>query len=207
MMIPRKPTESIITGKDLLLLIEQENKEVFTDFYSYNFRKLILVADRYVKDISVAEEIVQDIFMKIWEEKELLEEIQSIKAYLYRSVVNSSINYINRQKNLERHHLHIAEQLTDEDIDADDLKNELIVLLYKEIEHLPEKCQIVFKMSRIEGFKYRDIATKLNVSERTVENHMGNALRILRSRVLKQTEQAPAAHKPKYLYMFTIFLY
>lgn len=206
-MSPKNSIESIITGQDLLLLIEQGDKDIFTDFYSSNFRKLILVSDRYVRDIAAAEEIVQDIFLKIWEDKAVLETIKSIKAYLYRSVVNSSINYINRQKSLERHHLHIAEQLSDELIDSEDERNELIVLLYQEIEFLPEKCQLVFKLSRLEGLKYRDIAAKLDLSEKTVENHMGNALRILRSRVLKRIEDKSSSQKTTYLYMLSAFLY
>ncbi len=206
-MSPKKSIESIVTGNDLLLLIQRGDKDVFTDFYSSNFRKLILVADRYLKDIAAAEEVVQDIFLKIWEDKASLESIKSIKSYLYRSVVNSSINYLNRQKNLERHHLQIAEQLSEELIDAEDARNELIVLLYQEIEFLPEKCQLVFKLSRLEGMKYRDIANQLNLSEKTVENHMGNALRILRSRVLKRAEEGSLNHRPTYLYMLSAFLY
>jgi len=206
-MSPKNSIESIITGQDLLLLIEQGDKDIFTDFYSSNFRKLILVSDRYVRDIAAAEEIVQDIFLKIWEDKAVLETIKSIKPYLYRSVVNSSINYINRQKSLERHHLHIAEQLSDELIDSEDERNELIVLLYQEIEFLPEKCQLVFKLSRLEGLKYRDIAAKLDLSEKTVENHMGNALKILRSRVLKRIEDKSSSQKTTYLYMLSAFLY
>ena len=207
MMSPKKSIDSIVTGNDLFLLIQQGDKDIFTDFYSSNFRKLILVADRYLKDTAAAEEVVQDIFLKIWEDRHSLESIKSIKAYLYRRVVNSSINYVNRQKNLERHHLQIAEQLSEEMIDTDDERNELIVLLYQEIEFLPEKCQLVFKLSRLEGLKYRDIAAQLNLSEKTVENHMGNALKILRSRVLKRAEEVSSHQKTTYLYMMTAFLY
>lgn len=207
MMSPKKSIELIVTGTDLLILMEQGDKDIFTDFYSYNFRKLILVSDRYVKDVAAAEEIVQDIFLKIWEDKAALESVKSIKAYLYRSVVNASINYVNRQRNLERHHLQIAEQLSDEQVETDDEKNELIVLLYQEIEFLPDKCQLVFKLSRIEGMKYRDIAAQLGISEKTVENHMGNALKILRARVLKRAEDRSSIHRSTYLYMLGAFLY
>ncbi|MGY0039006.1 sigma factor [Pedobacter sp. NJ-S-72] len=134
-------TDGIITGEDLLNLIEDDDKSAFTVFYSNNFQKLILVSDRYVKNMHVAEEIVQDMFLKIWEDRGLLLYVNSVKAYLYRSVVNASLNYINRQKNIEKHHLKIAEHLTDDDIEIINDQNELIVLLYNEIEQLPEKCQ------------------------------------------------------------------
>ncbi|HEY0177569.1 MAG TPA: RNA polymerase sigma-70 factor [Pedobacter sp.] len=197
----------IITGKDLLDLIEQNNKTAFTDFYSGNFQKLVLASDRYVNDIAVAEETVQDIFVKIWEDKDLLLYVNSIKSYLYKSVVNASINYLNRKKNIEKHHLKIAAGITEEDIDIIDEQNELIVLLYHEIELLPEKCRQVFKLSRLEGLKYKEIALEMNISEKTVENHMSNALRILRSRVLHRIETSNEKNRYKYFSLMSLFLY
>lgn len=200
-------TDGIVTGEDLLNLIEDDDKSAFTVFYSNNFQKLILVSDRYVKNMHVAEEIVQDMFLKIWEDKGLLLYVNSVKAYLYRSVVNASLNYINRQKNIEKHHLKIAEHLTDDDIEIINEQNELIVLLYNEIEQLPEKCQKVFKLSRLEGLKYRDIAVELSISEKTVENHMSNALRLLRLRVIHNIQAEEPKSKAKYFSLLSLFLY
>jgi len=197
----------IITGKDLLELIKEDDKNAFTVFYSNNFQKLILVSDRYVKNIHIAEEIVQDMFLKIWEDKALLLYVNSVSAYLYRSVVNASINYVNRQKNIEKHHLKIAEHLTDDDIEIINEQNELIVLLYNEIELLPEKCQRVFKLSRLEGLKYKDIAIQLSISEKTVENHMSNALRLLRLRVIHHIQTDDIHTKAKYFSLLSMFLY
>lgn len=198
---------SIITGKDLLLLIEGGDTDAFTEFYLDNFKKLILVSEKYVKSIPVAEEIVQNIFLKIWEDKELLLNIDSIKAYLYRSTTNSSINYLNREKSLEKHHLKIADSLSTEKIDDLDEENEMIILLYKEIELLPEKCREVFKLSRLEKMKYREIALKLHISEKTVENHMGHALKVLRFRVLNHANGASQISKTRYLSVLSTFLY
>nr|WP_121269597.1 RNA polymerase sigma-70 factor [Pedobacter schmidteae] len=206
MGLPKK-SASIITGQDLLLLIEQRNTDAFTEFYLENFKKLILVSDKYVKSIPVAEEIVQNIFLKIWEDKQLLAEIESIKSYLYRSTTNASINHLNREKNLEKHHLKIAEKLSNEEIDSLDEQNEMLVLLYKEIELLPDKCREVFKLSRFEGMKYKAIALQLNISEKTVENHMGHALKVLRFRILKHADGAAPLYKAKYLSLLNLFLY
>lgn len=206
MGLPKK-SASIITGQDLLLLIEQRNTDAFTEFYLENFKKLILVSDKYVKSIPVAEEIVQNIFLKIWEDKQLLAEIDSIKSYLYRSTTNASINHLNREKNLEKHHMKIAEKLTNEEIDSLDEQNEMIVLLYKEIELLPDKCREVFKLSRFEGMKYKAIALQLNIAEKTVENHMGHALKVLRFRILKHVDSAAPLYKAKYLSLLNLFLY
>ncbi|WEK19023.1 MAG: RNA polymerase sigma-70 factor [Candidatus Pedobacter colombiensis] len=203
-----RATDAIATGQDLLSLIAGGDKDAFTNFYLDNFRKLILVSDKYVQSIPVAEELVQDIFLRIWEDQEALLEIKSVKAYLYRSVVNSSINYINRQRSIEKHHLQISGNISSEDIDLQDTHNELIVLLYDEIARLPEKCQRVFKMSRLEGMKYRDIANQLGISEKTVENHMGNALKTLRYRILEQAIDAnTGGNRFKYFSLMTMYLY
>lgn len=198
---------SIITGKDLLLLIEERDTNTFTEFYLDNFKKLILVSDKYVRSVPVAEEIVQNIFLKIWENKQLLSEIDSIKAYLYRSTTNASINHINREKNLEKHHMKIAENLSAAEIDNLDEENELIILLYKEIELLPEKCRQVFKLSRLEKMKYKEIALQLDISEKTVENHMGHALKVLRFRILNHAQGGASINKTRYLSILSTFLY
>jgi len=197
----------IVTGQDLLHLIEQNDSGAFTDFYSYHFQKLILVSDKYVNDIYVAEEIVQDVFLKIWENKETLLYVNAIASYLYKSVVNASINYINRQKNIERHHEKIASDTIEEDLEIITAQDELIVLLYNEIELLPEKCQKVFKLSRIAGLKYKQIAVELGISEKTVENHMGNALKLLRARVMLHVERSGEDKKRKYMTLLTVYLF
>ncbi len=203
----RKSISNIDTGQDLLSLIERGDQEAFTSFYSSSFKKLILVSDKYVKSVHVAEEIVQNIFLKIWEDKDLLADVKSIQSYLYRSVVNASINYVNRERNIEKHHHKIAEHLTEEDLDTLNEQNELIVLLYEEIDRLPVKCQQVFKLSRLEGLKYKDIALQLNISEKTVENHMGNALKTLRTQVLMKAQRQSIGKDTKYFSLLTLFLY
>jgi len=172
--------------ESLQLILVKGNKKAFTDFYTQYFKRLLIESDKYVKDIYVAEEIVQDVFLKIWERSDDLTQIQSIKSYLYRSVINASINYVNRQKNLELHHQKIVDEFTEDQADQLDEENELIVLLYDEIEKLPPKCKEIFKMNRFERLKYREIALKLDLSEKTVENHIGNALKLLREAMLKK---------------------
>ncbi|RZL44520.1 MAG: RNA polymerase sigma-70 factor, partial [Pedobacter sp.] len=177
-------TVEIKTGKDLFNLINEGHVKPFTQFYNQFFQKLLLATDKHVKDVHVAEEIVQDVFLKIWENPENLEKIISIKAYLYRSVINAGINHLNRQKNIDEHHQKIAINFTDEDLIELDEENELVVLLHREIEKLPQQCKKVFKLNRFEHLKYKEIALALNISERTVENHIANALKILKKALL-----------------------
>lgn len=193
------------TGKDLFILVHDSEVAAFTTFYTQFFQKLILTSDKYVKDIFVAEEIVQDVFLKIWENPESLIAIKSIKPYLYQSVINASINYVNRQKNLELHHLKIAAASSCDELLNLDEENEVIVLLYQEIDKLPPQCQKVFKMNRFEQLKYREIAQILGLSERTVENHIATALKILRVALLAKETDKKAANRNDFLLSF--FLY
>ncbi|WP_316769241.1 RNA polymerase sigma-70 factor [Pedobacter frigiditerrae] len=193
---------NIKTGTDLYVVINENQISAFTSFYTIFFQKLLLTSDKYVEDIFIAEEIVQDVFLKIWEEPEGLNDIKYINSYLYRSVINASINYLNRQKNIERHHLKIAANYSEESLIELDEENELIVLINNEIEKLPAQCKKVFKLSRFEHLKYKEIALLLNISERTVENHIANALKILRTELLgEETIKNKLQHKK-----FLVFL-
>lgn len=195
----------IKTGADLIALIEKGQTTAFTKFYTSYFQKLLLASDKYVRDIYIAEEIVQDVFLKMWEFPENLAEIKSVRSYLYRSVINASINYINRKKNIELHHLKLVTELSEDYIQDLDEENEIIVLLRIEIEKLPNQCKKVFKLSRFDQLKYKEIALDLNISEKTVENHIGNALKILRNRF--HTDTTLNKRGKGYLMLMNSFLY
>jgi len=195
----------IETGKDLISLIEKGNTTTFTRFYTSYFQKLILASDKYLSDIHTAEEIVQDIFLKIWEFPENMQEVKSVKSYLYRSVINASINFANRQKTLEQHHLKLASEFSDDYLTDLDEENEMIVILRHEIDKLPSQCKKVFKLSRFENLKYKEIANVLDISEKTVENHIGNALKILRARFL--SDESLNKKGKSYLMMMSLYLY
>lgn len=194
----------IETGRDLIALIEKGHTSTFTRFYTSYFQKLLLTSDKYIRDIYVAEELVQDVFLKIWENPTNLYEVISIKSYLYRTVINASINHINRQKNIEQHHLKLASELSEEYLMELDEEHEMIILLRSEIEKLPNQCKKVFKLSRFENLKYKEIALELNLSEKTVENHIGMALKILRNRFL--TDTTLNRQGKSYLTLMSLFL-
>ena len=195
----------IETGRDLISLIEKGHTSTFTRFYTSYFHKLILASNKYISDIHTAEEIVQDIFLKIWEFPENMQEVKSVKSYLYRSVINASINFANRQKTLEQHHLKLASEFFDDYLTDLDEENEMIIILRDEIDKLPAQCKKVFKLSRFENLKYKEIAKALDISEKTVENHIGNALKVLRARFLNDT--ALNKKGKSYLMMMSMYLY
>ncbi|MEJ5994779.1 RNA polymerase sigma-70 factor [Pedobacter sp. Du54] len=176
----------IETGNDLVTIIHEGEITAFTKFYTLFFQRLLLASSKHIKDAFIAEEIVQNVFLKIWEAPENLVEVKSIKSYLYKSVINASINHVNRQKNIAQHHQKIAAEFTEEYLIDLDEENDLIVLLHAEIDKLPPQCQKIFKLNRFERLKYKEIASMLAISERTVENHIALALKVLRKSLLEK---------------------
>jgi RNA polymerase sigma-70 factor (ECF subfamily) len=143
-----------------------------------------------MKDDEQAEEIVQNVFCRIWEKREQLKADGSLKAYLYRSVHNESLNYLKHQKTRTAFQVHFN---NNEDETAGEASEKIMVTeldghIQKALNELPLQCRIIFQLSRFENLKYKQIADQLNLSVKTVENQMGKALKVLR---LKLAEFLP----------------
>ena len=135
---------------------------------------------------SEEEEMVQQVFFKLWERNENLSLTGSVSAYLYRAVHNESLNYIKHQKVRSNHQLHIAYSMKNEvEHPAKEiLSGELEKKIHSALNELPEQCRTIFQMSRFDELKYREIADKLGISVKTVENQMGKALKLLREKLV-----------------------
>ncbi|MDR6945123.1 RNA polymerase sigma-70 factor [Mucilaginibacter pocheonensis] len=166
------------TATDLI----NESEVVFEQLFKKHFRELHAYAFSLLKDWDVAEEIVQALFLKLWEKNEWARIQSSIKSYLYKSVYHDSLNYIRRQKVQLKYQTTTAYSMKNHTDDAaGKLKlGELEQHLEKALSKLPEKCRAIFHLSRFEELKYQEIANQLDISIKTVETHMGKALRILR---------------------------
>ena len=159
-----------------------ENEAIFEQLFKKHFRELHAYGFSLLKDWDVAEEIVQSLFLKLWEKNEWGHIQTSIKSFLYKSVYHDSLNYIRRQKVQLKYQTTTAYSMKDHTDDAaGKLKmGELEQHLQRALAKLPEKCRAIFHLSRFEELKYQEIATQLDISIKTVETHMGKALRILR---------------------------
>lgn len=193
---------TIETGKDLFSVVNGGHISAFTQFYNRYFQRLLLTADKYVKDSYIAEEIVQNVFLKIWENADNMEDVRALKPYLYRSVINASINHVNRRRTIEHHHQQMASDFSEAYLIDLDEENELIVALYQEIEKLPAQCRKVFKLNRFERLKYKEIALSLQISERTVENHIAFALKSLRKAMLEKHDVAGPGKRKLFIQIF-----
>ncbi|MXV50501.1 RNA polymerase sigma-70 factor [Pedobacter sp. HMF7647] len=159
-----------------------ETEKAFEKLFRENFKSLHAYAFSFVKDNESAEEIVQNVFFRIWEKNEELALDSSLKAYLFRSVHNESLNQLKRQK--IRKSIHISYE--SENLSASGVASEKVTV--SELQHslqqallaLPQQCRTIFQLSRFDQLKYRQIAEELGISVKTVENQMGKALKILR---------------------------
>ena len=150
-------------------------KELFTSLYS----PLLLFAKSIVKSKQAAEEIVSDVFIKIWERRRELEKIDNLKVYLYVSTRNTALNHLSRDKHSVTNTLdEFHTELTSIYFDPEQLliTAEMLALIRRSIDQLPPKCKLIFKLVKEDGLKYREVAEILNLSIKTVENQLAIAI-------------------------------
>lgn len=151
-------------------------KELFTGFYPALFQFVAGI----VKSRHSAEDIVSELFMKIWEKRATLEEIQNLRVYCFVAARHLSINQLEKRK---RHHsANIEDFKTDLYHQAPNpeecmISAEMLRLIHEVIEDLPPRCKLTFKLVKEHGFKYREAAEILQVSDKTIENQLSIALK------------------------------
>jgi len=165
------------SGKDHLEKFEQL-------FHAYH-AKLHRYAYTLLKDNEAAGDIVQVVFKKLWEKRDELLMEDAIKGYLYKATHNLCLNSIRDQKVRDQHLQAVAFNTASMHSNARDkvMLNELTVRIQAVTESLPPQCRLVFIKSRIEGKKYAEIASELNISVKTVEVQIGKALKVFRSKL------------------------
>ncbi|HEY1032349.1 MAG TPA: RNA polymerase sigma-70 factor [Flavipsychrobacter sp.] len=164
-----------------IVLVNTDADAVFEQVFKSHFKRLHAYACTIVKDEDAAEEVVQNIFCKLWEKKEQLQSLQSVSAYLYRAVYNESLNYLKHEKVKANYQSFAVKSMSEADENAG--KGRIIELeerVAQAMSELPEQCRTIFHMSRFEDMKYREIADKMGLSIKTVENQMGKALKLMR---------------------------
>ncbi len=171
------------------LVTQLKKGEVFAfdklfDCYS---AKLFKMANSYLNEKADAEEIVQDVFIKIWQKRTDINPDLSFKTYLFKIAFNAILKAFRKKATDEKHKRLFAQEFLFHSTEKRDEAAYLQTLRYVDrlIDNLPPKQKEVFILSRKEGFKYREIALKLDVSENTVRNHMASAMRYIRSQVGK----------------------
>ena len=159
-----------------------ENKKAFKATFLSFYTPLCNYANNTLNNIAGAEDIVQDVFLHLWEFNDAIELPDAIDKFLFKSVKNKTLEYIRSRNTYEKHKLESMEfklkSDTIEDITETYLKLER---LNNSLRHLPPKCKNVFVLQKFKGLTYAEIAEVENISVKTVENHMLKALKILRT--------------------------
>jgi RNA polymerase sigma-70 factor (ECF subfamily) len=167
-----KKIKNIINGD--LKSFEVIFKQYYAPLVRYGFTIL--------KNTEESEDVVQQVFVTLWQKIEEIEFTISIKSYLYKMVHNHCLNKLKHEQIKQKHAtevLHIQHSLSYQEHP----KNELLKQIDLALESLPEQCGRIFKMSRYDGMKYQEIANELGLSIKTIENQMGKALKIMREKL------------------------
>ena len=167
-------------------------KKIFNQYY----KPLCSFAKKFVFDLAVAEDIVQDLFVKFWVQRSEIHLKTSLKAYLFQSAKNECLNYLKHQSVKEKYKMHIANASTDRFFNDNLEEEEINQLIYLTIESLPPRCKQVFEMSRFDGKSIEEIALELSVSPNTIKNQLVSALKRIRQ----------ALENNEFLCLTTIFL-
>ena len=158
------------------------DQKAFKDLYCLCFARLFNFAILYVHKKEIAEELVNDIMVKLWNKRQTITEIQHLETYLFVAVRNHSLNYLSTYSNL---HITIEPEGTEAKvINLNDPQQqlewkEISFQLDRTIDQLPEQCRTVFKLIREEGLRYKQVAEILNISPRTVETQLFRAIKKL----------------------------
>jgi len=163
------------TDQDLIQGVKRGDSLAFEEFYKKYFTALCLFANSRIRDPELAREQVQEVFLSVWKNRAKLEIRESAKSYLYRAVLNRIINHF-KHKKIEAAYL---ESIEGDSRATNQAEFDLEEKLFKLIEDLPARRKEVFVLSRFEGLRYKEIAERMNISLKTVEGQMSQALKFL----------------------------
>lgn len=167
----------------LLVRLRAGDERALEAVFRMHYATMCTVVRRIVFAPDVAEELVQDVFFKLWSRREQLAEIDALKTYLYRAARNTALNHLRRQKlehAFEERELAKGEPVSLDDVSDGASTGEVERAVRAAIQKLPERCREIFLMSRDGGLTYGQIARELGISIKTVETQMGRALKSLR---------------------------
>jgi RNA polymerase sigma-70 factor, ECF subfamily len=170
-----------LTDQELFEALRNSDINAFEMYFKQLYQPLCNYANSFLSDREESEEIVQATFLTVWEKRQKLTVTSSAKSYLYAMVRNACLNLIKHEKIKQKYAVEASYTNQTHDGVMDTVTSlELEGRISKAIELLPEQCRLVFKLSRFEELKYQEIADQLEISVKTVENHMGKALKLMR---------------------------
>lgn len=181
----------VVLEKEILSKLQRGDTKVYEQLFQDNYRHLVLYAKKFVMDTEVARDLVQDVFIYLWDKRQKLTIDKSLSSYLFRAVHNAAINYLKKESTKENYvrqfliNLNEGSYQTSSSEDAHELvvHNELLESIESVVETLPEQCKTIFKMSRFRGMRNKEIAEVYSISPRTVETQLYRALKVLKENI------------------------
>jgi RNA polymerase sigma-70 factor, ECF subfamily len=183
-----------LPDSDILEGITNGDKKIFDLVFKKYYSGLCTFANDYLRSLDIAQEIVQEVFLYLWENRGRLQIQISLKAYLYRSVYNRCMNYIRDNTSLSYKKINIDQLKNQSDllfIEIPDtifdtsFSDQIEQELEQTIEGLPEQCKMIFRLSRYENLSYPEIAHHLDISLSTVKTQMSRAMNKLHEKMSK----------------------
>lgn len=178
-----------INDQDLAQRIKKDEKDAYEELFKRYAPRIFSFSILYLKNKDDAEELVQNVFLKIWEKRQILDATQNIKAFIFKIAVNTIYDFI-RRKNIERAfedyaklNYTVNENYTWHSVIFEEMQRNLNNL----VAQLPEQQQKIFRLSKLEGLANEEIAETLNLSKRTVENHLYRALSFLKKQLKNES--------------------
>ena len=170
------------TEQDFVHRINVKEEAAFHDLFTRFRNYLVLFAMRRIDQLDAAEDIVQETFITVWENKKIYNSYQGLKAYLYELVQNKCTNYLKHKQVEDRYVSYVKTTGEETEGDYNLMQEEIYRELYMAVRELPEKCQRVFEL-HLEGKKNDEIAEILGISVLTVKSHKQNAIHILKEKM------------------------
>ncbi|MBX3239717.1 MAG: RNA polymerase sigma-70 factor [Chitinophagaceae bacterium] len=176
----------MISDNDILVLQQavafRNDQEAYNKLFLHFYPSLKEFAYTFLKSKALSDEVVSDVFIKIWQKRNTLHTISNIRLYLFTSTRNTAFNYLKKQQGLQN--LPVEDywvELKSIYFNPESLMitEEMIERIQKAIQQLPARCRLIFKLVKEEGLKYREVAELLEISVKTVENQMSLALKKL----------------------------
>ena len=170
-----------IDDQELTKLLKEGSKDAFRQLYNRYGSKIHRFALNYLKSEYDAEELVQDVFLKLWDKRNFLDSSGNIKSYIYKVAVNSIYDFI-RHKNIEQafHEFSMGKTEESDDTWEEVVYNDMLAQIEQLMKQMPEQRRKIFKMSKEYGLSNAEIAKSLSLSKRTVENQLYRARTFLK---------------------------
>ena len=163
---------------------DKDDEKAFELIFKKHYKTVYNYARYNITDESACHDITQDIFTYLWENRDDIDIRKSLKSYLLSASHNACINFLKKQTNKNRHLANYFQESVKEENGYDVIfESALMDSLNTIINDLPDHCREIFHLSRIEGLKHKEIATKLNISPRTVETQIYRALRTIKKKL------------------------